>query len=230
MRARKARSACVRISRLASSASARGSEKVVMRTRASGEARPRWTARCSATMVLPVPAEPVTRVGPVAVRSTSSRCAGWRNTAHFSNGESSAACSSSDIVEHAEAPLRVGVGEGIGIGRGGGGDMVLQIAAGGENRRALRPLRRGGDRNSVSTSASAISRTGCSHSRGTPTSSISSSVSDQKGCTGGAGGGERGVGFCLFRSPLARSRSTSRTICIAPVRSCGTIRRRSAQA
>ena len=47
------------------SALANVSEKVVSRTRASGFVRARWTARCSATMVLPVPAEPETRAGPL---------------------------------------------------------------------------------------------------------------------------------------------------------------------
>ena len=41
------------------------SEKVVSSTRASGFVRARWTARCRATMVLPVPAEPETRAGPL---------------------------------------------------------------------------------------------------------------------------------------------------------------------
>ena len=50
---------------LVCSALARVSEKVVSRTRAFGFVRARWTARCSATMVLPVPAEPETRAGPV---------------------------------------------------------------------------------------------------------------------------------------------------------------------
>ena len=45
-------------------------------------------ARCRATMVLPVPAEPETRAGPLKSRSTHSRCSGWRKTVHFSHGKS----------------------------------------------------------------------------------------------------------------------------------------------
>ena len=44
--------------------SASGSENVVSRTRPSGACRARRTARCSATTVLPVPADPETRAGP----------------------------------------------------------------------------------------------------------------------------------------------------------------------
>ena len=44
---------------------ARVSEKVVSNTLASGLVRARKTARCSATIVLPVPAEPETRAGPL---------------------------------------------------------------------------------------------------------------------------------------------------------------------
>ena len=43
------------------------------RTRASGFRRARYTARCRATMVLPVPAEPDTRAGPAYSRSTIRR-------------------------------------------------------------------------------------------------------------------------------------------------------------
>ncbi len=77
------------------SAFASASEKVVSSTRLSGLARARWTARCSATMVFPVPADPAIRAGPLKRRSTSSRCAGWRNIVHFSQGYSSARASSS---------------------------------------------------------------------------------------------------------------------------------------
>ena len=48
-------------STLRRSASASGCEKVVSSTRACGSARSRRTARCSATTVLPVPAEPAMR-------------------------------------------------------------------------------------------------------------------------------------------------------------------------
>jgi hypothetical protein len=37
-----------------------------------GFTRARWTARCTATMVFPVPAERETRAGPAQLRSTSS--------------------------------------------------------------------------------------------------------------------------------------------------------------
>jgi hypothetical protein len=43
---------------------ARVSEKVLSNTLASGLVRARKTARCRATIVLPVPAEPATRAGP----------------------------------------------------------------------------------------------------------------------------------------------------------------------
>ena len=49
---------------LVRSALARVSVNVVSRTLASGFVRARWAARCRATMVLPVPAEPETRAGP----------------------------------------------------------------------------------------------------------------------------------------------------------------------
>ncbi len=49
---------------LVRSAFASVSENVVSSTRASGFVRARWAARCSATIVLPVPAEPETRAGP----------------------------------------------------------------------------------------------------------------------------------------------------------------------
>jgi len=77
---------------------ARVIEKVVSNTWASGFVRARWTARCSATIVLPVPAEPDTRAGPLYSRSTISRWAGCRNTIHFSQGYSSALLSSSESV------------------------------------------------------------------------------------------------------------------------------------
>ena len=79
---------------LRSSATASGSENVVSSTRASGLLSARRAARCRATTVLPVPAEPVTRTGPSNSRSTKSRCEGWRKTIHFSQGKLSA-CSSS---------------------------------------------------------------------------------------------------------------------------------------
>ena len=83
-----------------------------------GIRRARCTARCSATMVLPVPAEPATRAGP-ADRSArpAARCAGCRKTAHFSHGIVERALQLLDVGQDAEAPLRVGMGEGIGLGR-----------------------------------------------------------------------------------------------------------------
>ena len=53
-------------------------ENVVSSTRGSRMRRARWTARCSATIVLPVPAEPETRAGPLKARSTRARCAGMQ--------------------------------------------------------------------------------------------------------------------------------------------------------
>ena len=75
-------------------AAARVSVKVVRRTRAAGSRRARWAARWRATTVLPVPAEPETRAGPVKARSTKSRCEGWRKTVQASQGASRAAWSS----------------------------------------------------------------------------------------------------------------------------------------
>ena len=68
------------------SAAASASENVASSTRLSGYARARCTALWSATMVLPVPAEPETRAGPLCSRSTSCRWAGCRKTVHFSQG------------------------------------------------------------------------------------------------------------------------------------------------
>ena len=67
-------------------ACAKVSEKVVSNTLVLGLARARKTARWSATMVFPVPAEPEIRAGPLYSRSTNCRCAGWRKTVHFSQG------------------------------------------------------------------------------------------------------------------------------------------------
>ncbi len=44
---------------------AKALENVVSNTRALGLARARWTARCSATIVFPVPVVPATRAGPL---------------------------------------------------------------------------------------------------------------------------------------------------------------------
>jgi len=77
------------------SALASVSEKVVSNTRASGCRRARCTARCRATIVLPVPADPATRAGPENSRSTIWRWARCKKTVHFSQGKSSARSSSS---------------------------------------------------------------------------------------------------------------------------------------
>ena len=65
---------------------ARVSENVVRSTLALGFVRARCTARCSATMVFPVPAEPDTLAGPVYSRSTIARWAGCRKMLHLSQG------------------------------------------------------------------------------------------------------------------------------------------------
>ena len=67
------------------------------------------TARCSATTVLPVPAEPATRAGPRSPVSTISRWEGWRKTIHFSHGESSACAQFLDVLDDPEAPQSVGM-------------------------------------------------------------------------------------------------------------------------
>ena len=45
-----------------------------------------FSPRCRATIVFPVPAEPETLAGPLKSCSTICRCAGCRNTDHFSQG------------------------------------------------------------------------------------------------------------------------------------------------
>ena len=62
------------------------SEIVVSRIRACGFLRAKCTARCTATIVFPVPAEPDTRAGPEYSRSTHWRCSGCKNTSHLSHG------------------------------------------------------------------------------------------------------------------------------------------------
>ena len=57
--------------------------------------RARWRARCIATTVLPVPAPPVTRAGPLKDLATSRSWLGCRKTRHFSSGASRIAVSSS---------------------------------------------------------------------------------------------------------------------------------------
>ena len=62
------------------------SENVASNTRASSCSRATCTALCSATIVLPVPADPVTRAGPLYSRSTKCCWSGWRKTIHLSQG------------------------------------------------------------------------------------------------------------------------------------------------
>ena len=63
-----------------------GLGEVVSSRRACGFLRASATARCSATTVLPVPAEPATRAAPANSRSTMARCDGCRKTPQRSHG------------------------------------------------------------------------------------------------------------------------------------------------
>ena len=75
---------------------------------------PGTTARCSATIVLPVPAEPgdARRAGIVALDPLRA-APGCRKTVHFSHGKFERALQLLDIGHHAEAPLRVGMVERV---------------------------------------------------------------------------------------------------------------------
>ena len=99
------------------SAAASASEKVASSTRLSGCARVRCTARCSATMVLPVPAEPETRAGPLYYRSTSCRWAGCRKTPLLP-GAVQRSLQRLHVRHHPEAALRVRMRERIGARHG----------------------------------------------------------------------------------------------------------------
>ena len=117
------------------SASASAVENVVRSTRASGCVRARWTARCSATMVLPVPAEPDTRAGPWKLRLTICRCAGCRKTVHFSHGYSKGPLQLLVVGHDAETALRVRMGKRILIR--GRGRRRFRRAAGGKRHQSF---------------------------------------------------------------------------------------------
>ena len=75
--------------------SARFRVNVVRTTRACGSRRASIRARCRSTTVLPVPAPPESRNGPLQEPSTYRRCSGWRNTRHLAKSPPSMTCRSS---------------------------------------------------------------------------------------------------------------------------------------
>jgi hypothetical protein len=113
MRSARRGSLLIRARSLVDNALARASEKVVSSTRALGLARARKAARCSATMVLPVPAEPETRAGPLFDEGT---LRGMEEDAPFLPGIIERAFEFVYVTHHAEAALRVGMFEGVDAG------------------------------------------------------------------------------------------------------------------
>ena len=190
---------------------ASGSEKVASSTRASGEDLASRTARCSATMVLPVPAEPATRAGPAKSFSTISRCEGWRKTIHLSQGAVERLRQFFDVLDDPEPPQRVGVGVWVGRRRRG----LVEDAGGGELQQRFRGFRRQVDGASSRKASSFAARMSASQSVGTPTERRLSSDSLAKGRRGAAGA--RGCSRAARAGSSSSTRSRTSTIWTAPV-------------
>ena len=166
------------------SALASVSEKVVSKTRASAFSLAKCTARCNATIVLPVPAEPETRAGPLKSFSTSSCWSGWRNTVHFSHGASSARSSSSVSTMERNLRCASGCSNGLLSGEitiGALGDPPTAISM----RASAASAGRWSDNSNIESSSDAF--TSANHSGGTPYSSnlSSSKASKSRGLGGG---------------------------------------------
>ena len=113
-------------------AAARVSVKVARRMRAAGSRRARWAARWRATTVLPVPAEPETRAGPVKARVDEVALRGVEEDGPGLPGRVEGGLELGARLHQVEAALGVGVGEGVGRGLGDG-----KGAGGGEGEERL---------------------------------------------------------------------------------------------